>query len=166
MFAKNGRLELGDDVFKYLTKRSSIWEPHATVYICTHFFSFLRSFYTVINTKFLGIVDNYNEILRSCSVLFSPYPENARYLGSKNKFLEAAACQMPIVTTSSGAIDFRNDLLLIGDTTKELTDLIRSMKDENERNDLGKKRRSEIEQNYNADIEVKKIIKLYTEFSN
>ena len=118
------------------------------------------------NTKFLGIVDNYNEILRSCSVLFSPYPENARYLGSKNKFLEAAACQMPIVTTSSGAIDFRNDLLLIGDTTKELTDLIRSMKDENERNDLGKKLRSEIEQNYNADIEVKKIIKLYTEFSN
>ena len=73
---------------------------------------------------------------------------------------------MPIVTTSSGAIDFRNDLLLIGDTTKELTDLIRSMKDENERNDLGKKLRSEIEQNYNADIEVKKIIKLYTEFSN
>ena len=98
--------------------------------------------------------------------MFSPYPENARYLGSKNKFLEAAACQMPVVTTSSGAIDFRNDLLLIGDTTKELTDLIRSMKDENERNDLGKKLRTEIEQNYNADIEVKKIIKLYKEFSN
>ena len=75
-------------------------------------------------------------------------------------------CIRDSVTTSSGAIDFRNDLLLIGDTTKELTDLIRSMKDENERNDLGKKLRSEIEQNYNADIEVKKIIKLYTEFSN
>ena len=105
-------------------------------------------------------------MLRSCSVLFSPYQENARYLGSKNKFLEAAACQMPIVTTSSGAIDFRKDLLLIGDTTNELTNLIRSMKDENERNDLGKKLRTEIEQNYNADIEVKKIIKLYKEFSN
>ena len=118
------------------------------------------------NTKFLGIVDNYNEVLRSCSVLFSPYQENARYLGSKNKFLEAAACQMPIVTTSSGAIDFRKDLLLIGDTTRELTDLIRSMKDENERHDLGRKLRVEIEQNYNADTEIQKIIKLYKEYLN
>ena len=105
-------------------------------------------------------------MLRSCSVLFSPYQENARYLGSKNKFLEAAACQMPIVTTSSGAIDFRKDLLLIGDTTRELTDLIRSMKDENERHDLGRKLRVEIEQNYNADTEIQKIRKLYKEYLN
>ena len=73
---------------------------------------------------------------------------------------------MPIVTTSSGAIDFRKDLLLIGDTTRELTDLIRSMKDENERHDLGRKLRVEIEQNYNADTEIQKIIKLYKEYLN
>ena len=118
------------------------------------------------NCEFLGLVDNYYEVLRSCSVLFSPYPSYAKYLGSKNKFLEAAAYQMPIITTSSGAVDFKQDLLLIGNSSKELIHLIESMKDENERRKLGKKLRSEIETKYNADIEIKKIIKLYNEFSN
>ena len=45
-------------------------------------------------------------------------------------------------------------------------DLIRSMKDENERHDLGRKLRVEIEQNYNADTEIQKIIKLYKEYLN
>lgn len=118
------------------------------------------------NCEFLGLVDNYYEVLRSCSVLFSPYPSYAKYLGSKNKFLEAAAGEMPIITTSSGAVDFKQDLLLIGNSSKELIHLIESMKDENERRKLGKKLRSEIETKYNADIEIKKIIKLYNEFSN
>jgi len=117
------------------------------------------------NTKFLGVVDNYIEMLRSCSVLFSPYPKNAIYLGSKNKFLEAAACEMPIITTSSGAIDFRKDLLLIGNNSNELIELIKTMKNENERKNLGKKLHFEIEKNYNADVEIKKIIKLYEEYS-
>ena len=38
------------------------------------------------------------------------------------------------------------------------------MKDENERKSIGKSLRKEIEQNYNADIEIKKIIKLYKEY--
>ena len=117
------------------------------------------------NTEFLGLVDNYHQILRSCSVLFSPYPIYAKYLGSKNKFLEAAACEMPIITTSSGAIDFRSDLLLVGDTSTELIELIKTMNNENERKNLGRNLRAEIEKNYNADIEVKKIIKLYKEYS-
>jgi len=118
------------------------------------------------NVEFLGIVKNYHDALRSCSVLLSPYPEYARYLGSKNKFLEAAACEMPVITTSSGAIDFNKDLLLIGDNSKKLADLIMSQKDENERRKLGKNLRDEIKKKYNADIEVRKIIKLYNEFSN
>lgn len=116
------------------------------------------------NVEFLGLVDNYYEVLRSCSVLFSPYPPYAKYLGSKNKFLEAAACEMPIITTSSGAVDFNQDLLLIGDSSTELIKLIESMKNENERKNIGKSLRKEIQQNYNADIEIKKIIKLYNEF--
>ena len=118
------------------------------------------------NVEFLGIVKNYHDALRSCSVLLSPYPEHAKYLGSKNKFLEAAACEMPVITTPSGAIDFNKDLLLIGDNPKKLADLIMSQKDENERRKLGKNLRNEIKKKYNADIEVKKIIKLYNEFSN
>lgn len=116
------------------------------------------------NTEFLGLVDNYSEVLKSCNVLFSPYPAYAKYLGSKNKFLEAGACEMPIITTSSGSVDFKQDLLLIGDSSTELIKLIESMKDENERKSIGKSLRKEIEQNYNADIEIKKIIKLYKEY--
>jgi glycosyltransferase involved in cell wall biosynthesis len=116
------------------------------------------------NTEFLGLVDNYYEVLRSCSVLFSPYPAYAKYLGSKNKFLEAAACEMPIITTSSGAVDFKQDLLLIGDSSTKLIKLIESMQNENERKKIGKSLRVEIEKNYNADVEIKKIIKLYNEF--
>ncbi len=118
------------------------------------------------NVEFLGLVENYHEILRSCNVLFSPYPQHAKYLGSKNKFLEAAACQMPIITTSSGAVDFRKDLLLVGDTSKQLIELIQTMKNENERKNLGRNLRAEIVKNYNADIEVVKIIKLYQEYSD
>ena len=118
------------------------------------------------NTEFLGLVDNYYEVLRSCSVLFSPYPAYAKYLGSKNKFLEAAACKMPIITTSSGAVDFKQDLLLIGNSSTELIKLIESMQNENERKKIGNSLRIEIEKNYNADIEIKKIIKLYNEYLN
>lgn len=117
------------------------------------------------NCEFLGLVDNYHEVLRSCSVLFSPYPLYAKYLGSKNKFLEAAACEMPIITTSSGAVDFKQDLLLIGNSSAELIKLVESMKNENTRKNFGKSLRVEIEKYYNADIEIKKIIKLYNEFS-
>ena len=97
-------------------------------------------------------------------MLFSPYPSYAKYLGSKNKFLEAGACEMPIITTSSGAVDFKQDLLLIGDSSTELIKLIESMQNENERKKIGKSLRVEIEKNYNADVEIKKIIKLYGEF--
>ncbi|MGY5141450.1 MAG: glycosyltransferase family 4 protein [Nitrosopumilus sp.] len=117
------------------------------------------------NVEFLGVVENYREVLRSCSALFSPYPKHAKYLGSKNKFLEAAASNMPIITTQSGSIDFKNDLLLIGDTPEKLVDLIKSLKDENTRKKLGQNLRSEIEKNFNADIEVKKLIKLYDDYS-
>jgi len=117
------------------------------------------------NCEFLGLVDNYHEVLRSCSVLFSPYPLYAKYLGSKNKFLEAAACEMPIITTSSGAVDFKQDLLLIGDSSEELIKLVESMKNENTRKNIGESLRVEIEKYYNADIEIKKIIKLYQEYS-
>ena len=117
------------------------------------------------NAEFLGVVDDYKNTLRKCSVLFAPYPNHARYLGSKNKFLEAAACKMPIITTSAGAVDFRNDLLSIGDTTDEISNLIEILMDENTRKEIGNKLRSEIEEKYNTEIEIKKVIKLYNEYS-
>jgi glycosyltransferase involved in cell wall biosynthesis len=115
------------------------------------------------NTTFTGKVDNYIEILRTCSVLLAPYPDYAYYLGSKTKFIEAAACQMPIITTPVGNVDFQNDHVCIGKTKNELANQINYLKDESVRVDLGKKLRNEILKNYNAEIEIKKVIKLYNE---
>lgn len=115
------------------------------------------------NVKFLGVVENYAKTLSSCSILFAPYPEHARYLGSKNKFLEAAASKMPIVTTPSGAVDFRKDILLIGKDSIKLENLIKSLKDENIRKELGTKLRNEIEKKFNAEIEIQKLIRVYKE---
>ncbi|MEW6044612.1 MAG: glycosyltransferase family 4 protein [Thermoproteota archaeon] len=115
------------------------------------------------NAKFTGKVDNYIETLRSCSVLFAPYPEYAYYLGSKTKFLEAAACQMPILTTPVGNVDFQNDYVCIGKTKEELVNQLHYLEDENVRIDLGKKLRDEISKRYNAEIEIEKVIKIYNE---
>ena len=117
------------------------------------------------NTKFTGKVDNYIETLRSCSVLLAPYPEYAYYLGSKTKFLEAAACNMPIITTPVGNIDFQNDYICLGKTKEELVNQMHYLEDENVRIDLGKKLRNEISKKYNAEIEIEKILKIYKELS-
>ena len=39
------------------------------------------------------------------------------------------------------------------------------LEDENIRNDLGKKLRNEISKNYNAEIEIEKVIKIYKELA-
>ena len=117
------------------------------------------------NTTFLGKVDNYIETLRTCSVLFAPFPDYAYYLGSKTKFIEAAACQMPIITTPSGNVDFQNDYVSIGKTKKDLVQQMHYLEDEDVRQDLGKKLRNEILKNYNAEIEIKKVIKIYKELA-
>jgi len=118
------------------------------------------------NVKFVGETLNYLETLRNCSILLAPYPEYAYYLGSKNKILEAAACKIPIITSKRGAIDFNSKLLLIGENANELIEKIRYLENENIRKELGNQLRHEIERKHNADIESKKIIKIYNEFLN
>ena len=117
------------------------------------------------NTQFLGKVDNYIETLRTCSVLFAPFPDYAYYLGSKTKFIEAAACQMPIITTPSGNVDFQNDYICLGKTKEELVEQLHYLENEGIREDLGKKLRNEISQKYNAEIEIEKVIKIYKELA-
>ena len=117
------------------------------------------------NTKFVGKVDNYIETLRSCSVLLAPYPEYAYYLGSKTKFLEAAACCMPIITTPVGNIDFQNNYMCLGKTKEDLVNQLHYLEDEDVRSDLGGKLRNEISQKYNAEIEIEKLLKIYKELA-
>ncbi len=118
------------------------------------------------NAVFNGEARDYPEVLRQCSVLLAPYPEFAYYLGSKNKFLEAAACEMPVITTIWGAADFNNDLLLIGNTADDLVQRLLYLRDEAARRELGRKLRHEVEVNHNTDVEVKKLIKLYQKLSD
>ena len=116
------------------------------------------------NVKFLGRVDNFIETLSGCSVLLSPYPEYSYILASKNKMLEAGGCQIAVVTTESGALGFPDDFFIIGKSKQDFVEKLLYLEDEKARKDYGKKLRSEIERNYNADTEVKKLIKLYDEF--
>ena len=116
------------------------------------------------NITFLGKVDNYVEELAKCSVLLSPYPEHSHILASKNKMLEAGACQMAVITSESGALGFPEDFFLVGKSKQDFIDILISLKDENLRKKYGKNLRKEIEKHHNADIEVKKLIKLYDEF--
>ena len=115
------------------------------------------------NVTFTGKVDNYIQTLRNCSVLFAPFPEHAYYLGSKTKFIEAAACEMPIVTTPSGNVDFQNDYVCLGNTKNELLEQMCYLENESIRKELGKKLRNEISINYNAEIEIEKVFKIYKE---
>lgn len=150
----------GLDIIRYVVKQL----PKIKFVFIGKTNNFFRQQLKYNNIHFLGEIDNYLEELQKCSVLLSPYPDYARYLGSKNKFLEAAASQMPIITTTSGAADFNNELLLIGKNKDELVKNIEYLQDENIRKQVGKKLRKEVELNHNAEIEGKKILKLYKEF--
>ena len=116
------------------------------------------------NTVFLGRVENYVEALSSCSVLLSPYPKSSGIIGTKTKMLEAGACQMPVMTTTTGALGMPNDLLIICDSKEEFVKKLHYLKDEKIRRDYGIKFQKEIEKKYNTDIEIKKLIKVYEEF--
>lgn len=150
---------LGLDLIKFVVKQ---FENIEFVFIGPTDESF-RAALQFRNTKFMGTVDNYVDTLRSCSVLFAPYPEYAYYLGSKTKFLEAAACQMPILTTPVGNVDFQNDYVCIGKTKEELVNQLHYLEDENVRMELGRKLRDEISKKYNAEKEIDKVIKIYKE---
>jgi glycosyltransferase involved in cell wall biosynthesis len=115
------------------------------------------------NVRFLGKVEKYIEALSNCNVLLSPYPEHAHLLAAPTKMLEAGACQMAIVTSESGSIGFSNDFILVGKSKYDFVEKLLYLKDENTRKIYGKKLRQEIEQNYNADIEIKKLISIYDE---
>jgi glycosyltransferase involved in cell wall biosynthesis len=118
------------------------------------------------NSTFLGKVENYIETLSTCNVLLSPYPESSYLTACPTKMLEAGACQMTVVTNESGARGSPDDLFLVGKSKIDLVNKLLYLKDENTRKTYGKKIRSEIEKNYNSDVEIKKLIKLYRELLN
>jgi len=152
---------LGLDMIKFIVKQ---FEKIDFVFIGSTDKNFRNELQSK-NTTFLGKVNNYIETLRTCSVLFAPFPDYAYYLGSKTKFIEAAACEMPIITTPSGNIDFQNDYICLGKSKEELVQQMHYLENEDVRKNLGKQLRSEISQKYNAEIEIKKLIKIYKELA-
>ena len=122
-----------------------------------------KEFISFSNVKFLGRVKNYVEVLSGCSVLLSPYPDHSRLLAGKTKMLEAAACQMAVITSETGELSFPKDLFLVAKSKNDYLEKLQYLQDGKARTTIGKKLRSEIFKNYNLDIETKKLIKLYKE---
>ena len=118
------------------------------------------------NSTFLGRVENYAESLSSCSVLFSPYPKSSHIIGSKTKMLEAGSCQMPVITTPEGALGMPDNAIVTCETKEEFIKKIQELKDDGIRNSIGKEFQKIVKIKYNADIEIKKLIKVYKEFLN
>jgi len=118
------------------------------------------------NSTFLGKVENYAESLSSCSVLLAPYPEFSHIIGSKTKMLEAGACKMPVITTPQGALGMPEDSIIVCKSNKEFVDRLQYLKDEQARQDYGEKFQKIVKGKYNADIEIKKLIRVYKEFLN
>ena len=127
---------------------------------------FFKEKLNIKNSTFLGRVENYAEALSSCSVLFSPYPKSSHIIGSKTKMLEAGACQMPVITTPQGALGMPDDVILTCQTKEEFVKKLQELNDDGIRNSIGKEFQKIVKIKYNADIEIKKLIKVYKEFLN
>ena len=78
--------------------------------------------------------------------------------------LEAGACQMPVLTSETGALGHTPNLFLEAKSKRDYLEKIQYLKDEKARVTIGKKLRSDISKNYNVDLETKKLLKLYEEF--
>ena len=117
------------------------------------------------NIEVLGGVNSerYRSFFDEIDVLLLPYFHSHRGGGSRNKLLEAAASGVPIVSTSNGAIGFKEKYaLLIGNTEQELIDNLRLLEgDISLRKHLGKSLRKIIQANYNYKKETKKLISIY-----
>lgn len=118
------------------------------------------------NSIFLGRVENYVEALSSCSVLLSPYPKSSHIIGSKTKMLEAGACQMPVITTPEGALGMPDNVIITCQNREEFIKKLQELNDDGIRRSIGKEFQKIVKIKYNADVEIKKLIKVYEEFLN
>ena len=119
------------------------------------------------NIHVLGYVDNFIEKLRSCSILFAPYPSYSTQGGAKTKLIEAAACGIPIVATSYAICDFQCNDVLIGKDIAELSErLLYLAQSEGNRKHIGQKLKSYVSEYHNYLLETKKLIQVYKNTGN
>jgi glycosyltransferase involved in cell wall biosynthesis len=118
------------------------------------------------NIRATGYVEDFINTLRSCSVLFVPYPHFTSQGGAKTKVLEAAACGMSIVATPYAICDFFAENVMVG---KDLESLGRHLQylseSEDNRKSIGRSMREYVSENHSHLTETKKLIKIYGEFS-
>ncbi|MBL7206893.1 MAG: glycosyltransferase family 4 protein [Candidatus Aenigmarchaeota archaeon] len=125
-----------------------------------------RQFKELGNVNCLGSKnhDDYIEFLRNISVFLLPFPDFCNYGGSKFKLLEAGACSLPIVSTTTGTVGFEpKNTISIADSVDGLIVEVNKLKDENLRKPMGRKIRSVIESDYNYIEESKKLMRIYRE---
>ncbi len=73
---------------------------------------------------------------------------------------------MVVLTSESGALGHTPELFLEAKSKNDYIEKLDYLKDENIRNEIGKKLRTNISKDYNADKETSKLIKLYGELLN
>jgi glycosyltransferase involved in cell wall biosynthesis len=58
--------------------------------------------------KYLGFIDNLNEVLNTADAAILSYPDDAGRTGPLNKTLQFMACKLPIVSTTNGMMGIEN----------------------------------------------------------
>ena len=73
---------------------------------------------------------------------------------------------MPVITTPEGALGMPDNAIVTCETKEEFIKKIQELKDDGIRNSIGKEFQKIVKIKYNADIEIKKLVKVYKEFLN
>ena len=73
---------------------------------------------------------------------------------------------MPVITTPQGALGMPDNVILTCQTKEEFVKKLQDLNDDGIRNSIGKEFQKIVKIKYNADIEIKKLIKVYKEFLN
>ena len=127
----------------------------------------LRTLRDLTNIQPMGYVNNFVETLRSCSVLFAPYPHFTSQGGAKTKLIEAAACGMCIVATPYAVCDFFAENSMIDEEDECLAKhLLYLTENEDNRKSVGQRMKKYVLANHDHLAETKKLIKVYEEFSD
>lgn len=116
------------------------------------------------NVQTLGYVKDFVEQLRSCSMLFAPYPSYTSQGGAKTKLIEAGACGTPIVATPYATCDFQSSDIWVGSDIRKLSEgLLYFAESESNRKYFGQKIKPYVSEYHNYLLETKKLVDVYKE---
>jgi len=119
------------------------------------------------NIESTGYVEDFAEVLRTCSIMFAPYSSFTSQGGAKTKLIEAAACGMCIVATPYAVCDFFAENVKVAEDAMSLAKHLQYFAEsEDVRKAVGHSMKRYVSTNHCYLTETKKLIKIYEEFCN